>query len=310
MNKTDASEVRGKIPVRINKAIAVFACVIVTLVVVDSLRNNAPTPVLGGAPSGVMAMAEVADQAMMSKMAPPSVAMPAAPSMPGEVQYSRHIAITHSITLRPSGSPKDTLKAIVASCAAGCEVLRSSANDHVASLSLRIEPGKATALEQIINSLGRVSDHEQTATDKTIEVADADARAKNLNVYRDKLREMVGSAPNTETLLTLNREMLNVQSQLDSAEMIRKSLRNETEKVQYSLTIGSYEVQPAQNAWDKLIDSLKQSGTNFLASVASLVTTAAYLAPYIILAAFASLGYASWSRRRKATPGTQAPRSE
>src|SRR6266581_3569993 len=140
------------------------------------------------------------------------------------------------------------------------------------SMSLRVSPGDLKKLFDQVEKHGQVVGHATESEDKTTTVLDTDARIKNLTSFRDSLRTM---------------------------------LANETEKVAVEISIGVERSGRGRSAWTPIGDALRESGSDFAASVAWLITAIVTIIPWFVL--IAPLGWLVikfWRRFRRKTSST------
>ncbi|HEX9222974.1 MAG TPA: DUF4349 domain-containing protein [Candidatus Acidoferrales bacterium] len=174
------------------------------------------------------------------------------------------------------------------------------------SMSLRVSPGDLKKLFDQVEKHGQVVGHATESEDKTTTVLDTDARIKNLTSFRDSLRTMLAkSSASVKDLVEIQQQLTEVQSQLDSETAQRKILANETEKVAVEISIGVERSGRGRSAWTPIGDALRESGSDFAASVAWLITAIVTIIPWFVL--IAPLGWLVikfWRRFRRKTSST------
>jgi hypothetical protein len=216
---------------------------------------------------------------------------PAPPPPPGSTA-KRFIAVTHRFEVEtPEGELAKAWESVVKSCESlECEVLASSITSKTASsppkgeLSLRIAPGNINKLFDSINKSSTVIEHITESADKTAEVVDTDAKLKNLTEFRDRLRGMLAKSPGTlKEFIEVERELANVQSEIDSLSTMQKTLQNQTQKIAVQITFRSKSsvtrtgaLAPIANAWD-------ESGYVIAESLGSLITFIVAVIPWLVL---------------------------
>lgn len=221
-----------------------------------------------------------------------------------------YIAERHRLEVEtPAAELEKSVQAVAESCRKlDCEVLRSSISGSSGEVSLRVMPRDLKALFDSVGRAGRVVLHTTTSENKTGEVIDVEARLKNLTGFRDNLRLMQAkSSATVRDLVDIQRELANVQSELDSLATRRKVLANETGKVAVDISFrprGSTGMLASLTAaWDEL-------GPSFFDSLATLITVAAAALPWLVLivpAAWVLIRTAARRRARRAAPGAAAP---
>jgi hypothetical protein len=204
----------------------------------------------------------------------------------------RFIAVTHQFAVE---TPEDELvkawESVAKSCESmECEVLSSAVTRKTSTspikgeLSLRVAPGHLNKLFDSINKSATVIEHSTESADKTAEVVDTEAKLKNHTEFRDRLRGMLAKSPgNIKELIEIERELTNVQSEIDSLSTTQKILQNQTLKVAVQISFRSKSsvtrtgtLAPIANAWD-------ESGHVIAESIGSLITFVVALIPWLVL---------------------------
>jgi hypothetical protein len=239
-------------------------------------------------------------------MAPPP------PPPPGTV--GRFIAVTHRFVVETSESElsKDWESVLKLCGRLDCEVLSSSITSKTASappkgeISLRIAPGNLDKLFNALNQLATIMEHTTESADKTAEVVDTDAKLKNKTEFRDRLRGMLAKSPGgVKEAIEVERELANVQAEIDSLATTQKSLQNQTQKIAVQIAFmpkpsitRTGALAPIANAWE-------ESGYVVAQSLGSLITFVMAVIPWLVLiipAIWIILKLLSRRSRRKALP--------
>ncbi|MFT4171604.1 MAG: DUF4349 domain-containing protein [Rhodocyclaceae bacterium] len=213
-----------------------------------------------------------------------------APAEEGAIQ--RHLALKYVLTVEGDA---DTLeqgwKAVSARCQAlQCDILEGNfahGRDRSAPqgyLHVRIAPERLDDFLRATESSGALIASSMTREDKTAEVIDVDARMRNMTELRDRLRSMLQSRGGAlKDVLEVERELAQVQSQIDSLTGLRKALAAETSKIEVTIRFvarGSFvdasKTSPLRKAWSNMLGV-------FLASVGSLILFLAAVAPWSII---------------------------
>ena len=227
----------------------------------------------------------------------------------GDVALKRHLAVRHELQLQTDADTVEiAYQAAQAACAdAGCELLSSQLTrdedrrpSH-ASLDVRVPPDKAPALLARLSAVGTVGHHQITSDDKTDEVIDVEARLKNMQGFRDNLRVLMGkSSAKLSDLIEVERELVRVQSELDSLASRRKALAGLTESVRIMLTISARPAVLEAGTWAPLRDALLGATRVFASSLAGLISVLAAAAPWFVLVLVPlGLSARAWRRRRR-----------
>lgn len=236
----------------------------------------------------------------------------AAPARPAadEAPVRRHIAVRHELHLQTDAQAVESAwrSAHEACLAAGCEVLASGVSRDdarrpaSAQLDVRVPPEKLDAFLKALSTLGSIGQHTQSAEDKTDEVLDVEARLKNMAEFRDNLRRLMASkGANLKDLIEVERELVRVQSELDSLASRRKALASLTEKVRVSVHITARASVLEEGVWSPVTDAVRGAGRLLAQSLGGLISFVVAVLPWTLL--LAAVGWAVravWRRRRRA----------
>ncbi len=222
----------------------------------------------------------------------------------------RYIAVRHRLEVETrSGGIEEAVESVVKRCQRlRCEVLGSKVAADSGELFLGVAPDHFKALFQSIGTSGTIVLHITDSEDRTGTVVDVEARLKNLASFRDNLRLMQArSSATVKDLIEIQKELSNVQSELDSLLTRRKVLANETEKVAVAI---QFRQRGSRGAFASLASACGDIGASFFDSLATLITFAAAALPWLAL--FVPLAWlvtrtARRRRARRAAPGATAP---
>ena len=261
----------------------------------DSVASEAPMAMT------LQGSATVAKRARDS--APAQAGVEAAP-------LRRYLAVRHDLQIQTEANAVEQAwrQANEACEAAGCEVLGSTLihDDHrrpaSAQLEARVPPDKLDAFLKQVSALGSVGQHSKTAEDKTDEVIDTDARLKNMSEFRDHLRSLMSTpGAKLKDLIEVERELVRVQSELDSLASRRKALSNQTDKVHVALSFSARPSVLEAGVWSPVSDAVRGAGRMLAHSVAGLISFVVAVLPWALMLAVAGWGArALWRRRHTA----------
>jgi hypothetical protein len=230
----------------------------------------------------------------------------AAPDAP-DAPVLRLLAVRHELQLVTEADAVESAwrSASEACAAAGCEVLSSQLlrddeqRPAQAALEARLPPEQLDAFLARVTALGRIGRHTRSAEDKTDEVIDTDARIRNMSTFRDHLRGRMAT-PNArlKDLIEVERELVRVQSELDSLASRRKALASQTGKVHVQLSITPRPSVLEQGMWSTVRHAVVGSGHLLARSVAAAIELIVVALPWTLLGAAALLGIRGWRRRR------------
>ncbi|MFD1598831.1 DUF4349 domain-containing protein [Halobellus rarus] len=154
-------------------------------------------------------------------------------------------------------------------------------------LVLRVPSEHFDALVNDTRGLGEVQTVEVNSRDVTDQLVDIEARLENLRAERDRLRELYDQANTTEDVLAVQRELSDVQGEIERLEARQQSLENQ---VAYStLTVRLEEPRPTPNrvAPDRWYDTpvllaFMQSVDGVVVVARAFVVGFAYALPYLL----------------------------
>jgi len=203
----------------------------------------------------------------------------------------RYIAERHKLEIIASEAElQKSWDSTVAFCSTlQCEVVASTittrTGDSVPSgtISLRVAPEDLKKLLTYVEKLGKLAQHTTEREDKTTVVIDTEAKIKNLTTFRDSLRGMLSKPSATvKDLVEIQKQLTDTQAELDSETTQRKILANETEKIAVDISF-RVERRGGSGGWAQIWNALRESGSIFADSTASLITTIVAIVPWLVL---------------------------
>lgn len=222
----------------------------------------------------------------------------------------RYLAVRHDLQIQtaPEAVESAWRSANEACVAAGCEVLASTLTRDDrrrpanAQLEVRVPPDKLDAFLQQVSALGSVGQHSKTAEDKTDEVIDTDARLKNMSEFRDNLRRLLATpGAKLKDIIDVERELVRVQSELDSLASRRKALASQTDKVHVMLVFTARPSVLETGVWSPVSEAVTGAGRMLAQSVGGLITFVVAVLPWAAaLLALVAVLRVVWRRRRAA----------
>jgi len=213
-----------------------------------------------------------------------------APSQP-QAGPARRIAVTRSFTLRMPGSEVAAVQERhLAECAKlECTVLETRLDQLgdgrvSARASVRVTPERYPALAAIITARpAEVTAQSERADDRTIAVLDVEKRLEVKTALRDRLTAMLND-PATKPvadLIAIEKELVQAQGDIESATTQRNYLRTITDTVQVDITYDGHQVVVAGYDFSPIKRAVNSIGGTFATSVASLITFAAAIVPWL-----------------------------
>ncbi len=243
--------------------------------------------------------------AMQEQRAAKNIAADAAPA---DAPQRRYMALQHQLHLRTAAHQVEAAwrQAGDACAAAGCELLSSNLTRDeqrrpaLASLQARVPPDKLDAFLASVTALGSVGEHHKSADDKTDEVIDTQARIKNMAEFRDSLRRLMNTpGAKLKDLIEVERELVRVQSELDSLASRSKALANLTDKVLVSLNISAEPAVLQSGTWAPVKDTLLGAAGRLAGSVAVMLGWIVSALPWLLALGLVVLARRLWLLRRR-----------
>jgi hypothetical protein len=113
-----------------------------------------------------------------------------------------------------------------------------------ASLRLRIPTQAFTNVVGAVETLGTVTGRHVETEDVTAQYVDTDARLKNKQVLRDRLRGLLEKATEVKDVLAIETELNRVQSDIDAMEALIKGLKGRVDFATLDLNFQLKKVAP------------------------------------------------------------------
>jgi archaellum component FlaC len=176
---------------------------------------------------------------------------------------------------------------------------------RTARIVIRVPSDEFDATIAEVETLGEVQEAETNTEDVTDQLVDIEARLENLRAERERLRTLYEQANGTEDVLAVQRELSDVQEEIERLEARKASLERD---VAYSTITIHLEERPPdapepepEAAWydTGLIAAFLQSVDGVVTTVRALAVAAAYVAPYAVVFGTPLVGAAvAWRRWR------------
>jgi hypothetical protein len=216
------------------------------------------------------------------------------------------LAYEHSIKIETSedkvASVFESAKALCTQLLdAQCVILKATLNNqhHItAKLQFRAKQSGILKIIAGLSAQGKVTDQSMVAEDLERPIQDSAKKLEMLQDYRTKLEGLRGGASgNIDALIRINRELAEVQSEIETlgGKKARLMQRVETE-------ILDVEIQSTieKSAWMPINRAFTSFGSDLASAVSATITAVAYLIPWVIL--FSLIGWVLrllWVRRKK-----------
>ena len=128
------------------------------------------------------------------------------------------------------------VKSIVAESNGYIETQRDSGDDN-ASLTVRIPAETLSPTLKALEGLGWITSRTVSSEDVTESYVDLDSRLKNLVSLRDRLRELLEKAEKVEDILSIEKELSRVQSDIDSMQARFNALKGRIDYTSITVTL-------------------------------------------------------------------------
>lgn len=164
----------------------------------------------------------------------------------------------------------------------------------------RVPAENFTSTFEEIKREGRVTRSHTNTTDVTEQVADLDARLKNLRAQRDRLRTLYEQANETEDVLAVGERLSSVQEQIERLEARRQAL---DDRISYAtITVKLTEPTPTgdePSAWYEtgVLAAFLESVSGVVVVARTAVVGTAYALPYLIVFGLPLVGVGVLFRR-------------
>jgi hypothetical protein len=165
----------------------------------------------------------------------------------------------------------------------------------------RVPAENYSAFTAAVRDEGTVLSENENVDDVTRQHADLEARLESLKAERDRLRELYEQANDTEDVLAVQRELADVQREIERTEARLQTLENQ---VAYStVTVDLREERPAyepdREKWydTGIIAAFLESVDGAIVAVRALVVGIAYALPYLVVFGLPAYGLFAVVRR-------------
>jgi hypothetical protein len=226
----------------------------------------------------------------------------------------KRIAVSHAFTLHlPDTDVEAVRQRHLAECTKlGCTVVsttldRSYTRRVIAQSEVRIAPDAFAAFADILAAPpARIVKHSETANDETVPMLDVEKRLEVKMALRDRLTAMLQEpgAKELADLLTIEKELAQVQGEIETAVAQRDYLRTITETVHVEIRYDGLAAQAAGLDLSPISMAGKNIGSTLVYSAAALISFLAAILPWLPLIALVAWGVRRalqrWRRARSA----------
>jgi len=209
-----------------------------------------------------------------------------------EAGSPRFIVVSHDVVIETSeGELSKGWEAVNEFCQTiRCEIISANFRQKTpdsppsAHMKLRVAPEDVKQLFVHLGKVGTVLEHGTKSADLTDTVIDVEAKIKNLIELRDRLRKMLASRPGAlKDVIEVERELFRVQSELDSLQMRRKVLANETEKVSVDISFLPCKSVAKTGTFAPIVSAWYESIHILAKSIAIAITLVVAIVPWLVL---------------------------
>lgn len=158
------------------------------------------------------------------------------------------------------------------------------------SVVFRVPKENFSSFFERVKRAGEVAESSTGTEDVTDRLVDLNARLENLRSQRDKLRALYENASDTEAVLSVQKRLSDVQTDIERLEAKQQSLER---RVAYStVTVRMHEPQPtsdtkssAEKSWYEtgVVAAFLDSVDGAIVMLRAFVVGAAYLLPYLVV---------------------------
>jgi hypothetical protein len=223
---------------------------------------------------------------------------------------NRYLAYEHSMSIEADNddvmalfdAAQDACREAVAESCAILEARISKDDYSSATLKFRATAAGIHKLRSVVSSKGKIANQSTTAEDLAGPIEDTNKKLAMLADYRAKLEGLLGRSNNdVDALIKLNRELADVQSQIESLSGEKAHLVQRVETEILNVSISSY---ANRSFWSPIGDSVSSFGENLSEGIGSAIIAVAYLIPWsLVLLLFVWGARKLWNRRKKPASG-------
>lgn len=153
---------------------------------------------------------------------------------------------------------------------------------------LRVPSEDFDALVDDARNLGEIQSVETNSRDVTDQLVDIEARLENLRAERDQLRALYERANTTEDVLAVQRELSDVQQEIERLEATQQSLENQVAFSTLTVRLEEPRPQPDRLAPDRwydtpVISAFLESVDGAAVALRAAVVGFAFALPYLVV---------------------------
>ena len=172
------------------------------------------------------------------------------------------------------------------------------------TMTIRVPSEEFDSTVAEIESQGEVRSVDTRSEDVTDQLVDIEARLENLRAERDRLRELYDGANDTEDVLAVQRELSDVQEEIERLEARQAALERDVALATITVRLGEEPPEPPEEpstTWydTGLVAAFLSSVSGVATAVRALAVAVVYLTPYALVFGLPAVGgVVAWRRLR------------
>ncbi len=182
------------------------------------------------------------------------------------------------------------------------EIRSDEAYGYGASLVMSVPATRLDEFLDALGAIGRQAHRSQTAADVTERLVDVDARIRTLEASIARVQELMDRTGSVADIATVERELTDRQSDLESMRAIQKNLQGQVERAQVSVSLTTRPV--GENAF---ADGLAAAWRALQDSILALFWLVGALIPFVVAIGAVWLVVRAILRRRPRKPKQPRP---
>ncbi|MQA96396.1 MAG: DUF4349 domain-containing protein [Streptosporangiales bacterium] len=228
-----------------------------------------------------------------------------APAQPVHLA-SQKIIYESDLGIRSGDVPGVTARARQAVRTAGGYVARESSSESgSAQLTLKVPVAEYENVIGRLGGLGKRLSLNRRSQDVTQEVADVESRVRSAKASLDRLRALMAEATSVGEVMSVEQEISERESELESLQARQKSLEQQTTYGTIRLSVYTPPDAPAKPEEKTFITALGEGWQALLAAGTAVLVLAGWMLPFLaFIALFAVPAFVLWRRRRVTPPST------
>lgn len=219
--------------------------------------------------------------------------------LPADAPVDAYLAYSHSLSVRlPAGELTPLYQAHVSACqAAGlarCQIVHAQLNEPgsdrpSAWLALRAEPGwietfRGELESELDAARGEIVSEQTSVEDLTTQIVDGEARLRARLTLRDRLQTLLETREgDLEDLLAVERELANIQSDIEARESVLAALRQRVTFSQLNLNYQAAVSPAASSNFEPIARAVEDMTRVFAEAVGALILFLAAALPWLVI---------------------------